>query len=316
MNSDVEISIVTVTYSQQDFILDTIRGVLMQEYNGLMEYIIVNDNSPDDTDLVIKDFLSSIDIPLNIKIRYIKNTQNKGAIPNFIWSLKQATGKYVAICEGDDFWSDSKKLQKQVAFLEKNKDFSICFHAVKCKYENGIEPFINQVEPIEVTKLSDIARVNYITTLSVVYRNNHDFPDWFDNIYPGDWPLHIINATHGKIKFMKECMGVYRIHLGGIHSTTGGKQVELINTFKCLYKELLKRGFTKEADIINYNYDNFKICHYVFNQHVQEVSRFNKFKMLFFSKNVKFRLISFVPLFFNNSSYRVFNLLLYKKISN
>ena len=128
------VSAVMITYGHEKYISEAIYGVLMQKCNFDVELIIANDCSPDTTEDIVNEIISS---HKNCSwIKYTRHLINKGAVGNFIWSLKQAKGKYLAICEGDDYWTDPYKLQKQVDFLEKNNDFSICFTDYKVLYEN------------------------------------------------------------------------------------------------------------------------------------------------------------------------------------
>jgi glycosyltransferase involved in cell wall biosynthesis len=130
MNENLQplVSVVMITYAHENFIIQAIEGVLLQQYNGPIEFIIANDNSPDKTDEVIKTFFNNNATPSNIQIKYTKHDTNKGSTPNFIWALQQAKGKYIAICDGDDYWIDQLKLQKQVDYLEKNKEFVLVSH--------------------------------------------------------------------------------------------------------------------------------------------------------------------------------------------
>ena len=121
----MKVSVSMPTYGQENYILDAIKGVVSQQYDGEIEFIISNDNSPDQTDEIIENYLKNTDIPNNISIKYIKHENNIGAIPNFAWTLQQSSGKYIAICEGDDYWTDPLKLQKQVDFLEENEEYTM-----------------------------------------------------------------------------------------------------------------------------------------------------------------------------------------------
>lgn len=128
MNEDLpKVSVVTITYGHEKYIEDTLNGVIMQRYDGPIEFIIANDHSPDETDAVVKRYLATHVIPQNIEIRYTNHSENKGMMPNFIWALQEASGTYIAFCEGDDYWTDPLKLQKQVDFLENNQDYQLCY---------------------------------------------------------------------------------------------------------------------------------------------------------------------------------------------
>ncbi|WP_457271803.1 glycosyltransferase [Pedobacter sp. UYEF25] len=119
------VSIVMITYGHENFITQAIDGVLMQVTNFQIELIVANDNSPDATDELVKKHLSQKVIPENIKILYKNHEKNLGMIANFFWALKKAEGRYIAICEGDDYWIDPLKLQKQVDFLAQNTEYGL-----------------------------------------------------------------------------------------------------------------------------------------------------------------------------------------------
>ena len=118
-----------ITYGHEKYIEEAINGVLMQECRFPIELIISNDCSPDNTNNIINNIIKNH--PKSDIIRYINHEKNIGMMPNFISALRNVNSKYVAICEGDDYWIDRFKLQKQVDFMEKNLDFSMCFHSVQ-----------------------------------------------------------------------------------------------------------------------------------------------------------------------------------------
>ena len=124
-----KVSVCMITYGHEKFIEQAINGVLMQECDFEVELIIANDCSPDRTDAVIQNILKNH--PRASWIKYIKHEKNLGMMPNFIFALQECQGKYVALCDGDDYWTDAFKLQKQVDFLESNPKFGICFHSVE-----------------------------------------------------------------------------------------------------------------------------------------------------------------------------------------
>lgn len=255
MNVIPKVSVVTVTYGQEDFIIETIKGVLGQRFEGSIEYIIVNDNSLDNTDEIIKNYLSRTAIPLNINVRYIRHEKNKGAIPNFFWGIQQARGKYVALCEGDDYWTDPHKLQKQVDFLENNPDYSICFHNVEEVDSNGKVLDIRHVISDSVEKtytIEDLAEGNFIHTASVLFRRNfNELPSWFFTSPAGDYPLHIMNASYGLIKYFPEKMAAYRFGQGVWSSQT--KQVQFVNTIFVI--KLMMANLKLSNQVIK-NFDN------------------------------------------------------------
>jgi len=257
MNNLPKISVVTITYGHQDYITETLDGVLMQQYEGPVEFIIANDNSPDNTDKVVKDYLARNKIPENFEIKYTKHHENIGMMPNFIWALNQATGKYIALCEGDDYWTDVKKLEKQICFLEGNLDFSICYHQVNQKNETGIQEYeFDLVAEQTIFNLKNLCEANIMSTPSVVYRNISKLPDFVQNLYPGDYALHIINAMRGKIKYIDGIMAVYRIHYQGIHSTgiSIENKLKFRNSLLILSNYLSENKFYVESKILKNRY--------------------------------------------------------------
>ena len=212
-----KISVVTITYGHENFIEQTLDGVFMQDYKGEIEFIISNDHSPDATDRVIKDYLSVKEIPINFTIKYTQHEVNKGMMPNFIWALEQTSGKYIALCEGDDYWTDPLKLQKQVEFLETNQEYVLTFHPVNILNSDGsmVEDFITNI-PVNYETQEMLARFgNYIHTPSVVFRNIiKTFPPEFSLSPIGDYFLYMILTNHGKIKMLEGTMAVYRYGVG------------------------------------------------------------------------------------------------------
>ncbi len=205
------VSIVMITYGHELYIKQAILGVLVQNCNFNIEIIISNDNSPDKTDEIIQEIIN-----LNPKAKNIKNIRhqaNMGMMPNFIFALNEAKGKYIALCEGDDFWEDPLKLQKQIDFLESNKDFVMCFHSVTVK--NEIEG-VNYSYPIpkkNILSFRDILFKHFIPTCSLIFLNDSlpkPLPEWLKYAKMGDIPVELFLADKGKVKFMDEKMAVYR----------------------------------------------------------------------------------------------------------
>ena len=212
-----KISVVTITYGHENFIEQTLDGVFMQDYKGEIEFIISNDHSPDATDRVIKDYLAVKEIPINFTIKYTQHEVNKGMMTNFIWALEQASGKYIALCEGDDYWTNPLKLQKQVEFLETNQEYVLTFHPVQILNTDGVlvEDFITKVPENYEYQETLASGNNYIHTPSVLFRNIiTSFPPEFMLSPIGDYFLYMILTNHGKIKIMNDTMAVYRQGVG------------------------------------------------------------------------------------------------------
>lgn len=210
------VSVAMPTYGQNQFISQAILGVLSQKAEFEIELIIANDCSPDDTEVIVQEIIQNH--PNGSWIKYTRHAENKGAIPNFAWSISQAKGKYIAICEGDDYWTDPMKIQKQVDFLENNKDYNIIFHKVKEINPAGNlihSNILNSPDEEKTYDLKHMAAGNFIHTPSVVFRKNFDeLPSWIIYSPLGDYPLHMLNAQYGLIKYLPEEMAVYRVGNG------------------------------------------------------------------------------------------------------
>jgi glycosyltransferase involved in cell wall biosynthesis len=236
-----------ITYNHESFITQAIEGVLMQKTKFPIELVIGEDCSTDRTREICKAF--KIKCPDIIKLRL--PIKNMGVMPNFIENLQACVGKYIAICEGDDYWTDTHKLQKQVDFLEANKDFAICHHNMQVIYEDKTkEPyFSNSPETKEVSTIEDLARRNYIFTASCIFRNGliKELPDWFYKSPVGDYVLHMLNAQHGKIKYIPDIMGVYRVLKDGFWESKN-KIYQTEHWIKLI--DLMKRYFDQKINKI------------------------------------------------------------------
>lgn len=248
-----KVSVVTITYGHQDYILETIKGVLKQNYKGIIEFIISNDNSPDNTNQVISDFLNSTKIPPNFEINYINHSSNIGIMPNFYNSLIRATGDYIALCDGDDYWTDENKLQKQIDFLETNKEYVLVGHNVRI-FENETNEIINSSFPFvnSIKRSKDhIFLDNYIPALSIVFKNKYNIPKWLLECKIGDYPLILFLKQFGDIGFIDDIMASYRINSGYHSSLDKNKKNQLFLQSIEIVKQNISLRKT-QLNILNY----------------------------------------------------------------
>lgn len=241
----MKLSVIMITYGHEKYIIEAINGVLMQKCDFDFELIIANDCSPDSTHNIVQEFMRTL--PNSNLIKYTRHSINLGPLKNSIWALNQSNAEYIALCEGDDYWTDPLKLQKQVDFLEKNNDFSICFTDYKVfnensnlfSYPNLIDKFKNK----SVFKKSNIILSNFIPTATVMFKARKEvFCKLDPNLFPGDWFLHILNSEYGKIKFLPFESTVYRKHDGGICSATS----PILNNQKYLKSiKIFRKGYSK-----------------------------------------------------------------------
>jgi glycosyltransferase involved in cell wall biosynthesis len=200
-----------ITYNQELFIAEAIESVVHQKTEFRFEVVISDDCSTDSTPSIIQSYKEQYPE----LIRIIPRDENLGIIANFLQTIRECKSKYVAFLEGDDYWTDDDKLQKQVDLLEKFPGIAICFHPVKVKnQQTGELKKMKKIQNRQLTTTKDILSYNYIQTCSVVFRNLNQgvFPDWIQRQFMGDWPIHILNSLNGDIFCLSEYMAVYRIH--------------------------------------------------------------------------------------------------------
>jgi glycosyltransferase involved in cell wall biosynthesis len=200
-----------ITYNHEPYIAQAIEGVLMQKTAFPIELIIGEDCSTDRTrDIVLNYQRNYPEI-----IRVITSDKNIGMRNNGLRTSKACRGRYMAFCEGDDFWLHPLKLQKQVDLMEAN-GLALCVHSADyLNPDNQIEtkhplPSSSIVSPEEIIKKSG----GFFATGSYVFRKESilPLPDWFFSVTPvGDYYLTILAANNGPVYFLKESMCVYRV---------------------------------------------------------------------------------------------------------
>ena len=222
--ADVKVSVAMITYNHEQFIAEAIEGVLMQKTDFAVELVLGDDCSTDDTTSIIQDYAEKYPG----KIKALLRSQNLGPAHspgknNLIAVLKACCGQYIALCEGDDFWTDPLKLHKQVVYLDARPECAMCFHNVMAVYLDRQRASHSVCPPDqkEISSLDDLLIMNFIPTCSAVYRRGlfGKIPGWFHELPIGDWPLHVLNAQYGDIGYLNEVMAVFRVHAGGIWSS-------------------------------------------------------------------------------------------------
>ena len=246
--TNMKLSVLIPTYNHEKFIAKAIEGALAQETNFKFEILIGEDESEDGTREICKYYADQnpekIRLFLNSRENVIYIDGKPTGRANLINLLKNASGKYIALCEGDDYWTDKQKLQIQYNFLEKNLDAALCFHKVNWLVDNKLEkdPGIFPKNRNWFTAEDILLYDNFIRTCSVVFRNNLyvRLPQWFYTVPYGDVALHMLNAQSGKIGFIDKEMGVYRVHKGGIYTSKNNivKWMGSIETYKIIAENL------------------------------------------------------------------------------
>ncbi len=238
------------------FIRDAIEGFLMQQTTFPVEILIHDDASPDGTAEIVREYEKKH--PQLIKATYqIENQHKKKPKTDKYIKPHPRRGKYVAMCEGDDYWTDPMKLQKQVEFMEANPDFSMCFHAVELV--DGHKKTGKIAGAGKTNKAFDQDKLFYSggfhsPTASLLYKKDYvlDRPLWSKSGPVGDVPLKLLLFLKGKIYYMHETMGVRRINVPGSWNQRVRKVPEQEYKYHLGMIKMLD-GFNLYS---NYKYDN------------------------------------------------------------
>ncbi|CAC9976597.1 glycosyltransferase family 2 protein [Flavobacterium panici] len=220
-NTNPLVSIICTTFNHESFIGETLNGFLIQKTTFPFEIIVHDDASTDNTESVINDF--AVKYPLIIKPILQKENQYSKKEVN-IWSdftFPKAQGKYIALCEGDDYWIDELKLQKQVDFLENNSEYVITWTDFYTKKEAELIPndFNSTLPDIYTIDFNTIFKPYCTYTLTSVFKKDAVDPlDYKKFQYSKDNTLYALALCNGKGAFLNFQGAVYRWHSGGIYS--------------------------------------------------------------------------------------------------
>ncbi len=209
------VSVCLITYNHEPYLQTAIDSVIFQKTSFPFELVIGEDCSTDKTWKICEEYVQKHpDI-----IRLLPSKENLGVMPNFIRTLQACKGKYIALCEGDDYWIDPYKLQKQVDFLEKNNNCYMVVHdTIVVDTEGNVSHKRNRVnfaedEKYKMLSFEEIAGAAVIPfhTSSVVFRNiKYNLPGFFNRVVNGDYYLFSTIALKGEVVCLKECMSAYR----------------------------------------------------------------------------------------------------------
>lgn len=222
MKNNALVTIASTTYNMEAFIGEAIESWLAQETSFPVEIIISDDGSTDGTCDVVRSYIDK-----HPNIRLI-STGHIGKMPNFIRSLKESKGKYIALCDGDDYWIDTHKLQKQFDFMESHPEFSECFtNSYVINTWSGEKKVAKTQIWDEATtegllkhRDNDNVQMSPGHTSTFFFRNQfiQEYPKWMYGDVMTDFPLYMLMSRYGKAKFINEITSVYRHRLDGVSS--------------------------------------------------------------------------------------------------
>lgn len=232
--SPLMVTIQCITYNHELYIRQCLEGFVMQQTNFRFEVIVHDDASTDGTTAIIREYVGKYP---NI-IKPIYETENQyskydGSIGRIM--SEHTYGKYVAMCEGDDYWIDPLKLQKQVDFLEENPEYGLIYAKVSTFYQNQ-KKFKKNIGG-SGTSFLDILCYNPVPTLTVCFRKNlydsyvKEILSYADDWKMGDYPLWIYISKHSKVQFMDSVVGVYRVlQDSASHHSNVEKQLDMYDS--------------------------------------------------------------------------------------
>lgn len=251
MNNQREpiLSVCIVTYGQEKYIAEAIDSVLMQETDYSFEILVAEDCSPDGTRAILQEYEKKY--PGRFQMLYLDENTYRTANNAFVQLEKLARGKYVIVLEGDDFWTDKRKLDKQIYFLENNPDYIAVAHNVVVVGEDS-RPIDEKCPECH----DDDYKIEYFYNLTCVpgqsstlmYRNplllGIDYSIMEKGLVPGDWLKIYLLITNGKIRCLQEEMSAYR------HILLGGSSFSATTRFSFAYQDKWY------SELVEYAYKN------------------------------------------------------------
>lgn len=250
------VSVCVITYNHEHYIQQCLQAILAQKTNFNFEIVIGEDCSTDHTLARIEALVAP-----HKNIKLLDHHKNLGVLPNFIRTLKAAQGQYIAFCEGDDYWIDENKLQKQVDFLEANSQYGgVCGEVVNFDVEKSLKikhPF----KPEGAITFNDIITKNRIHSNTILFRKellNIEALNSIRNLYIGDWFLHLLITKKKPYYYLPEYFALYREHDQGVFS----KKSDFYKFFQ--KSKLLEVYLNNDADSTHTELVRESLAHQIF----------------------------------------------------
>ncbi|MEY8767061.1 glycosyltransferase [Francisella philomiragia] len=259
-SNDILVSILCPTYNHEEYITQALDSFLMQETDFAFEVIVSDDCSSDRTANIIREYEKKY--PNIIKPMYQEENM-RSKVTNLLQSvfLPKVKGKYIAVCDGDDYWTDPHKLQKQVDFLEVNPEFIGCAHATRFLRDGQITELVSNADSDKsVYSFEEYAGLHYFHTSSWVYRYDKykKQVNEYLKLNNGDAYLSFVFLSFGPIKYLDQEMSVYRINEKGVWSSESSEK----NNIKNLISLINNIGIFTEykQHLSNILLHNLRVC--------------------------------------------------------
>ncbi|MBQ1784370.1 MAG: glycosyltransferase [Gammaproteobacteria bacterium] len=247
------VSVCMISYKHEKYIARAIESILSQELEFPIELVIGDDCSPDSTFEICSAYASR-----DSRIKLLPSSRNLGVMKNFSRTLNACTGKYVAVCEGDDYWTDMRKLSKQVEFLDNNPEFGGAAHQSNVLIHEKVARVFREGVP-DAIRTDHLLGGRLYHTASILFRR--PAVELFVNsplVLSCDRLLNFCVSFLGPIHFNKDIMCVYRLHGGGMSSNATISQMKL--DLNCVeYLKSLCPDFPKYR-YLSYVYATIGLC--------------------------------------------------------
>lgn len=214
----MKVSVLIKAYNHEPFIARAIDSALQQRTAFAYEIVVGEDCSTDGT----RGVLQTLAATYPDRIRLLLRERNLGNIRNLTDTLQACRGEYVALLDGDDYWTSPVKLQQQVAYLDAHPDFSSCAHNAVV-VDATAQAELGTYRPPHRSHAITLRRMlisDPVPTSSVMFRRAivGEFPAWYYTIMMGDWPLLVLNLRHGNMWYDAQVAAAHRVHAGGLWS--------------------------------------------------------------------------------------------------
>lgn len=215
MSRRIKVSVLITTYNQKNFISDALESAVNQICDFPFEVVVGEDCSTDGTREIVQEYAKRFP---NL-IRPLFSNPRLGPNRNFARTFQECSGEFIAVLDGDDYWTDRRKLSKQIEYMERNPKFSISFHPVQVR---SLEGKILRIHPPKRWRREchwdRFLAVDFTPFSSIVYRASKPFkfPEIFFRFRCAGWGLSLMHAHPNGVGFLPDTMGVYRLHSGSL----------------------------------------------------------------------------------------------------
>ncbi len=234
----MRVSVLVTSYQHERFIAEALDSVVRQRTHFSFEILVGDDASTDGSRALIARCAG--EHPDLVRTYFPEHNLGGGGKVILEELIRRSRGAYIAMLDGDDYWTSPDKLRRQVAFLDEHPDCSMCFHNVLCRYEDGSAPDAPYNDPQQASELDVGALLDNCPVAScspLLRRETIDpLPAWYFDLPWGDWPLYFLAARHGRIRYLPDVMGVYRIHSGGMFR--GLSELEALRVMTEFYERM------------------------------------------------------------------------------